>query len=67
MTAQPDAVALAHARRERPPLVFTTRPRCPSCGSVRLHADRTLDNGDGTLLRYSRCRECGQKIHLVVE
>jgi hypothetical protein len=53
--------------RERPRYVRCQRPRCPVCGSVRLLAYRTCQNGDGTLTRYAKCQECGQRLLIIVE
>ncbi len=47
--------------------VHFTRPRCPVCGSVKLRAYRTIRNGDGSLTRYSRCKDCETKLIVVVE
>ncbi len=43
------------------------RPRCPGCKSVQIEVRSTRKQGDGTLLRYCRCRECGQTLKVVVE
>jgi DNA-directed RNA polymerase subunit RPC12/RpoP len=53
--------------RERPRIVFVERPRCPACGSIRLQTYRTTQNGDSTVTRHARCRDCSQRILVVVE
>lgn len=50
------------------PIVTIRRPRCPRCRSVDLHTRRTAgDQGDGSILRYVRCRQCGESFKVVVE
>jgi hypothetical protein len=49
-----------------PTYVYCRRPRCP-CGSARLRSYRSLDNGDGSRTKYSRCLECGRRLVLVLE
>ena len=49
------------------PYVFVERPRCPACGSVDLHPYKTVQQGDGSTLRYVRCKSCGEKAFLVIE
>jgi len=46
---------------------FARRPRCPACGSPRLRSYATRHQGDKTLTRYSRCRDCLTKLILVLE
>ena len=43
------------------------RPRCPRCGSPELEVRRTIDQGDGSRLRYCRCRRCSRPVRVVVE
>jgi len=47
--------------------IYFQRPRCPDCGSVKLLAYRSTDNGDGSVTRYVRCADCGARFVLVVE
>ena len=54
-------------RRGEMPVVFTLRPRCPVCGAAELKATASRRQGDGSTLRYCRCRACGQNVKLVVE
>jgi len=42
------------------------RPRCPRCDSTRLKATGSPSKGK-LKIRYSACRDCGQKLLLVVE
>ena len=53
--------------KPRPLYVSWRRPRCPLCNSYRLRSYKTVANGDGTLTRYSKCRDCGTRLILVVE
>jgi hypothetical protein len=66
-----DAQGTTHDRPatddRQPEYVYTVRPRCPHCGSVRLRSYKTRDNGDDTLTRYSICQNCGRRLVLVVE
>jgi len=47
--------------------VYVERPRCPECQSVRILAYKTIDQGDGSLTRYTCCRDCQAKFILVLE
>jgi DNA-directed RNA polymerase subunit M/transcription elongation factor TFIIS len=67
MTATTTAPSDKPAKREAPRYVYTQRPRCPECGSVRLLTYATKKNGDSSLTRYAKCAECGAKVVLVVE
>ncbi len=58
----PDPVPLVDKRY----YVHYYRPRCV-CGSVKLRSYRTTQNGDGSLTRHSRCRDCGAKLIVVAE
>jgi len=48
-------------------MITVERPRCPSCGGVKLHKYRTLtDQGDGSAMWWVRC-ECGQRFRVLLE
>jgi hypothetical protein len=47
--------------------VFVARPRCPACNSLKVTSYRTLKNGDGSLTRYAKCRDCRWKFLVVVD
>jgi DNA-directed RNA polymerase subunit RPC12/RpoP len=51
----------------QPVYLFLRLPRCPSCGSTRLLAYRSVDNGDGSRTRYAVCAACKQRLVVVVE
>lgn len=53
--------------QDRPAYLFTTRLRCPRCGSSKLWCYKTLHQGDGSDLRYSRCQQCKTPIRIVIE
>ena len=53
--------------RERLPYAYFPRPRCPLCNSPDLKIYKTVDNGDGSIVRYSKCRSCGEKFKLILE
>ena len=47
-------------KRQRLAMITVERPRCPSCGGVKLRKYRTLaDQGDGSALWWVRCA-CGR-------
>ena len=46
--------------------VYCTLPRCPECGGAKHKSYRSVDNGDGTRMRWTRC-ECGEKFIIVLE
>ena len=47
--------------------VFAEFPRCPSCGSRRVLAYRTVKQDDDSLLRFTRCADCGERFKIVWE
>lgn len=56
------------SRRPSPPtIVFIERARCPGCGSANLRTYRSTDQGDGSVLRHCVCRDCGERVRVVVE
>ena len=54
-------------RRKPPIYVYARRVRCPSCNSPSLRVQRSVDNGDGSRTRYSKCRDCGANVVLIIE
>ncbi len=47
-------------RHDPLPVVTVKRPRCPECESVNVFCRSSRgDQGDGSLLRYEGCRDCG--------
>ena len=61
------ATSRTTTRADGPAWLFWKRPRCPSCQSVRLLANRSENNGDGTVTRHVRCADCGERLRLVLE
>ncbi len=61
----------SHEQRRAPlPVVTVQRARCPNaiCRSVDIVKRRSLgEQGDGSLMRYVRCRTCGQHFTLWLE
>ncbi len=47
--------------------VFAQFPRCPACGSRRVLAYRTVRQDDDSLLRFTRCVDCGTRFKIVWE
>ena len=47
--------------------VYIRRARCPICESPELKTQKTVDNGDDSLTRETKCRECGHRFFVVVE
>jgi DNA-directed RNA polymerase subunit M/transcription elongation factor TFIIS len=48
--------------------VIYARPRCYQCDSTRLSAkDGSRQQGDGSVLRFTTCLDCGKKFNLVLE
>jgi len=47
--------------------VHYQRPRCPRCDSLRLRSYRSTPNGDGSVTRHSRCRDCGARLLIVAD
>ncbi len=46
--------------------VYATLPRCPACGGVKLKSYRSIDQGDGSRMKWTRC-ECGEKFIVILE
>jgi ribosomal protein L40E len=46
--------------------IVVMRPRCPKCESVDLRNNRTIDQGDGSQLRYTICRQCGERFKIAL-
>ncbi|MBI1370206.1 MAG: hypothetical protein GC162_16340 [Planctomycetes bacterium] len=56
------------ARLDRPRGLLTfARPRCPNCGCVELHHDRSNRQGDGTIKRWARCTQCAARFVYLLE
>jgi len=54
-------------KRTRLATVTVERPRCPTCGGVKLHKYRTLaDQGDGSALWWVQC-SCGRRFRVLLE
>jgi hypothetical protein len=51
---------------EREQYVFAIMPRCPYCDGVRHRSYRSIDQGDGSRKKWTRC-ECGKKFIIVLE
>jgi hypothetical protein len=50
---------------ERPiRVLFVKLPRCPSCGSTLLHPYGTKRHGEIARIRYCRCQQCQQRVHI---
>lgn len=43
------------------------RPRCPFCESMKLETFKSLPNGDGSVTRKTRCRECDKEFRVIAE
>ena len=54
-------------KRNDRPIVFVPRPRCPGCGMTDIDVRSSLAQGDGSQLRYCRCRSCGERFKVVLE
>jgi DNA-directed RNA polymerase subunit M/transcription elongation factor TFIIS len=47
--------------------VHCRRPRCPKCRATSLRSYKTLRSGDGSVTRYTACKDCGHRFILVLE
>jgi transposase-like protein len=47
--------------------IHIERTRCPACLSTNVKVYGTIDQGDGSLLRYTRCRACATKFRVIAE
>ncbi len=63
MSISPSATDAAETDR----YVFIQRPRCPRCASPDLKTQKTIDNGDDSITRETKCRECNHRFFIVVE
>ena len=55
------------APRDSIPYCHIVRACCAHCGSLRLKVYKSIDQGDGSLLQYSRCRDCGGKTKILCQ
>lgn len=55
-------------RGPRLPTVFVELPACHQCDSVKLDiGGGTVKQGDGSIMRYARCLDCGLRQRIVFE
>jgi transcriptional regulator NrdR family protein len=54
-------------RAETLPMVFVERAKCPRCESIDLHTKKSIDQRDGSTMRRTVCRECGEKFLVIIE
>lgn len=47
--------------------VWIERPACPSCGGTDITVRRTINQGDGSRVRYCTCETCGKSVKVVME
>lgn len=47
--------------------VFAARIRCPVCSSADLKPLRSIDQGDGTRMRRTLCRECDHRFFVILK
>ena len=43
------------------------RPRCPHCGSEKIRTRRSINQGDGSMFRYTTCKNCEENFAVVAE
>ncbi len=46
------------ACRHRLEIINRETPRCPECGSGTLRRDRSIDQGDGSRMKWAHCQSC---------
>ena len=66
-TQHPDLLDPGGGPHRRLPLYEFRRIRCPFCRSARLAMNRTINQGDGSQLRYYRCASCDEPFKAIVE
>jgi hypothetical protein len=66
-TTTKTAVRTPRGDGRKPAYVHAKAPRCPDCDSKRLRSYRSTDGGDGSRIKYSRCRDCGRRVVVVLE
>lgn len=47
--------------------VYTVRLSCPRCGGFSVPSYKSINQGDGSLLLYRRCRDCDTRFREVSE
>lgn len=47
--------------------VFIPRPRCPACESMDLKTLRSVDQGDGTRRKRTKCNECNHTFDVILD
>ena len=58
---------LNDGNRARLPMVFVERIRCPRCCSKALTTTHSRAQGDGSVLRYTKCRDCHGTFKVIIE
>ncbi len=49
------------------PMVIIPKPCCPRCRSHDVESLRSNKNEDGSSVRYTACKRCNQRFHVVVD
>ncbi len=57
----------APPKRPMAEYVFVPMIRCPVCGSPRLRCYGSREQCDGSRIRYAQCRECYQRLRIILE
>lgn len=47
--------------------VFVELPRCPECGGTRHRAYRSVEQGDGSRMKWTECKTCHEKFIVILE
>ncbi|MFA7238091.1 MAG: hypothetical protein WC058_14605 [Phycisphaeraceae bacterium] len=54
-------------KRCESPIVIVGLPLCPACRSADWKCGGKKAQGDGSVLRYAACKDCGCKFRIVAE
>ncbi|MEX2310633.1 MAG: hypothetical protein WD738_23905 [Pirellulales bacterium] len=46
--------------------VYAVLPRCPACGGAKHKSYRSIEQQDGSRMKWTRC-ECGEKFIIILE
>jgi len=47
--------------------VYASLPRCPACGGTEHRSYRSVDQGDGSRMKWTACKACGEKFVVILE
>jgi len=47
--------------------IHCERPRCPECGGTEHKSYRSVEQADGSRMKWTTCKSCGEKFIVILE